>query len=157
MVRQDGRLRPTGWREAFAAIQARLDGLGGEQIAAIAGDLVECESMVVIKDLMASLGSPHLDCRQDGARLDARARCGYLFNTTIAGIEQADLCLLIGTNPRFEASLVNARIRKRWLRGGFTIARIGPQGDLTYPVIELGAGPQSLAEIVDGSHAFCDG
>ncbi len=80
----------------------------------------------------------------------------YLFNTTIAGIEQADLCLLIGTNARFEAPLVNARIRKRWLRGGFTIARIGQPDDLTYPVTELGAGPQGLAEIVDGSHDFCD-
>jgi NADH-quinone oxidoreductase subunit G len=156
MVRQDGRLRPTGWREAFGAIKARLDGLAGEQIATIVGDLVECESMVVIKDLMASLGSPHLDCRQDGAKLDARARCSYLFNTTIAGIEQADLCLLIGANPRFEAPLVNARMRKRWLRGGFTVARLGPPVDLTYPVVELGAGTQGLAEIVDGSHAFCD-
>jgi NADH-quinone oxidoreductase subunit G len=156
MVKRAGRLRPTGWREAFGAIKAQLDGLGGEQIATIVGDLVECESMVVIRDLMASLGSPHLDCRQDGARLDAKARCSYLFNTTIAGIEQADLCLLIGTNARFEAPLVNARIRKRWLRGGFTIARIGQPDDLTYPVTELGAGPQSLAEIVDGSHDFCD-
>jgi NADH-quinone oxidoreductase subunit G len=148
MVKRGGRLRPTGWREAFGAIRAQLDGL--------VGDLVECESMVVIRDLMASLGSPHLDCRQDGAKLDAKARCSYLFNTTIAGIEQADLCLLIGTNARFEAPLVNARIRKRWLRGGFTIARIGQPDDLTYPVTELGAGPQSLAEIVDGSHDFCD-
>jgi NADH-quinone oxidoreductase subunit G len=156
MVRRDGKLQPTSWQDAFGAIRARLDGLPGERIAAIVGDLVDCESMVVLKDLMASLGSPHIDCRQDGAKLDARARCSYLFNTTIAGIEEADLCLLIGTNPRFEAPLVNARIRKRWRHGGFTIGRIGPPDDLTYPVVELGAGPQSLAEIADGSHAFCE-
>src|SRR5919106_3826462 len=155
MVRRDGRLRPTSWQDAFATIRARLDGVPGERIGAIVGDLVDCEAMVVLKDLMTSLGSPHVDCRQDGAKLDARTRCSYIFNTTIAGIEDADLCLLIGTNPRFEAPLVNARIRKRWLRGGFTIARVGPPDDLTYPVIELGAGPQSLAEIVDGSHDFC--
>ena len=84
-----------------------------------------------------------------------RVRCSYLFNTTIAGIEQADLCLLIGTNPRFEASLVNVRLRKRWRQGGFTVARIGPPADLTYPVIELGAGPPTLAELAGGSHEFC--
>ncbi|HEX5079472.1 MAG TPA: NADH-quinone oxidoreductase subunit NuoG [Geminicoccaceae bacterium] len=156
MVRRDGKLREASWQDAFAAIRARLDGLPGEKIAAIVGDLVDCESMVVLKDLMAALGSPHLDCRQDGARLDAKARCSYLFNTTVAGIEQADLCLLIGTTPRFEAPLVNARIRKRWRQGGFTVGRIGPPDDLTYPVLELGSGPQSLGEIVDGSHDFCE-
>jgi NADH-quinone oxidoreductase subunit G len=111
--------------------------------------------MVVLKDLMARLGSPHLDCRQDGARLDASARCSYLFNTTIAGIEQSDLCLLIGTNPRYEAPLVNVRIRKRMRQGGFTVARIGPPTDLTYRVVELGAGPTTLSELADGAHEFC--
>jgi NADH-quinone oxidoreductase subunit G len=154
MVKQGGRLRPSGWREAFAAIKAHLDGLPGEQVAAIVGDLVDCEAMVVLKDLMAALGSPHVDCRQDGAWLDAKARCSYLLNTTIAGIEQADLCLLIGTNPRFEAPLVHARIRKRGLQGSFAVARIGPPDDLTYPAVELGAGPQTLGELVDGSHDF---
>ena len=110
--------------------------------------------MVVLKDLMTALESPHLDCRQSGARLDPRARCGYLFNTTIAGIEQADLCVLIGSNPRFEASLINARLRKRWRQGGFTVARIGAAADLTYPVQELGAGLQTLAALADGSHDF---
>ena len=85
-----------------------------------------------------------------------RSRCSYLFNTTIAGIEQADVCLLIGTNPRFEASLVNVRLRKRWRQGGFTVARIGPPADLTYPVTELGAGPPTLAELAGGSHEFCE-
>ncbi len=154
MVKRDGKLQPATWREAFTAIRARLEGVGGDRIGAITGDLVDCEAMVVLKDLMTALESPHLDCRQSGARLDPRARCGYLFNTTIAGIEQADLCLLIGSNPRFEASLVNARLRKRWCQGGFTVARIGMPADLTYPVQDLGAGPQTLAALADGSHEF---
>ena len=133
MVKRDGKLRVADWRDAFAAIGDASPACRVERIAAIVGDLVDCEAMVVLKELMARLGSPHLDCRQDGARLDAGARCSYLFNTTIAGIEQADLCLLIGTNPRYEASLVNARLRKRMRRGGFTVARIGPPADLTYP------------------------
>jgi NADH-quinone oxidoreductase subunit G len=156
MVKQDGGLRVSDWRAAFAAIKERLAAVPGERVAAIVGDLVDCEAMVLLKALMARLGSPHLDCRQDGARVDAGARCGYLFNTTIAGIEQADLCLLIGTNPRSEASLVNARLRKRWRRGGFTVARSGPPADLTYPVIELGAGPSTLAELAEGSHECRD-
>ena len=156
MVKQGGKLQVADWRGAFKAISDRLDGLSGDRVAAIVGDLVDCEAMVVLKELMARLQSPHLDCRQDGARLDAAVRCSYLFNTTIAGIEQADVCLLIGTNPRFEASLVNVRLRKRWRQGGFTVARIGPPADLTYPVTELGAGPPTLAELAGGSHAFCE-
>jgi NADH-quinone oxidoreductase subunit G len=155
MVRRDGKLRLADWRDAFAAIGDALAAVPGDRIAAIVGDLVDCEAMVVLKELMARLGSPHLDCRQDGARLDAGARCSYLFNTTIAGIEQADLCLLIGTNPRYESSLVNVRIRKRMRQGGCIVARIGPPADLTYRVDELGAGPATLAEIVEGRHAFC--
>ncbi len=157
MVRVDGRLQPTDWRGAFAAIRDRLKGVPGERIAAIAGDLVDAEAIVTLKDLMARLGSPHLECRQDGAKLDPSCRAGYLFNTTIAGIEDADLCVLIGANPRWEAPLINARIRKRWLRGGFTVGRIGPAGfDLTYPVHELGAGPSTLGEVLDGKHEFSE-
>jgi len=155
MVKRDGRLQPADWRDAFAAIRQRLEGVPGDRVAAIVGDLVDCESMVLLKDLMERLESPHLDCRQDGARLEARVRCSYLFNTTIAGIERSDLCLLIGTNPRLEGSLVNARLRKRWRQGGYGIARLGPPDDLTYPVTELGAGPQSLEGLLDGSHEFC--
>ena len=139
MVKQGGKLRPGTWREAFAAVRARLEGTSGDKVAAIVGDLADCEAMVLLKDLMDRLESPHVDCRQDGARLDPAARCSYLFNTTIAGIEAADVCLLIGTDPRLEGSLVNARLRKRWRRGGFTIGRIGPPADLTYPVLELSA------------------
>ena len=155
MVKRDGRLQPADWRDAFAAIRQRLEGVPGDRVAAIVGDLVDCESMVLLKDLMERLESPHLDCRQDGARLEARVRCSYLFNTTIAGIERSDLCLLIGTNPRLEGSLVNARLRKRWRQGGYGIARLGPPDDLTYPITELGAGPQSLEGLLDGSHEFC--
>ena len=118
-VRRDGRLLPASWSEAFDVIAARLLGVAGDRIAAIAGDLVDCEAMFALKQLMAALGSPHLDCRQDGARLDATLRAAYLFNTTIAGIEAADACLLIGTNPRREAAIVNARLRKRYVAGEF--------------------------------------
>ena len=158
-VRRDGRLQPTTWADALGTVAARLKGVPGQRIAAIAGDLCDAESMLALRDLMGALGSPNLDCRQDGAQFDTSARAGYLFNTGIAGIEQADAVLLIGTNPRWEAPLVNARIRKRFLaagRGGLKVGLVGEQRDLAYPYTHLGAGPQTLQEIAEGRHAFCE-
>ncbi|MEO5338389.1 MAG: NADH-quinone oxidoreductase subunit NuoG [Magnetospirillum sp. WYHS-4] len=142
-----GKLQPAAWDEAFAAIATRLKGLEGGKIAAIAGDLADCESMLLLKDLMASLGSPNLDCRQDGAALDASCRAGYLFNATIAGIEQADACLIVGSIPRTEAPIVNARLRKRYLQGGFKVGVVGPEVDLTYKYEHLGEGPAALKSL----------
>jgi NADH-quinone oxidoreductase subunit G len=153
-IRRDGKLRPASWPEAFAEIAARLHGVAGERIAAIAGDTVDCESMMALKDLLTSLGSANLDCRQDGAKLDPTVRASYLFNSGISGIENADAVLLIGTNPRWEAPIVNARIRKRWLRGGMRVGLIGEPRDLTYKYEYLGAGPQTLRELADGSLPF---
>ncbi len=153
-VRQGGKLKPVSWDAAFAAIAERLKGVDGAKIAAIAGDLACAESMLALKDLMAALGSNNIDCRQDGAKLDAANRSSYLFNTTIAGIEEADACLLVGTNPRWEAPLVNARLRKRWLAGGFPVGLIGAPVDLTYEAQHLGAGPATLKEVFDGKHDF---
>ncbi len=150
----DGRLAEASWDDAFAAIAAKLEGLDGGRIAALAGDLCDAESMFALKALMAALGSPHLDCRQDGAALDPSLRASYLFNTGIAGIEESDACPLIGVNPRWEAPLVNARIRKVWLRGGYKIGLVGTQVDLTYDTDYLGAGPDTLAQIASGDNDF---
>ncbi|MBL8659523.1 MAG: NADH-quinone oxidoreductase subunit G [Rhodospirillales bacterium] len=155
-LRVDGKLRPVRWQEAFDAIAARIKNLPGRKIAAVAGDLVDCEAMVALQDLMAALGSPHLDCRQDGAALPAEPRSAYLFNTTIAGIASAGACLLIGTNPRREAPIINARIRERYRAGGFQIGVIGPADDLTYPYDHLGDGPEALVKIADGAHPFAE-
>jgi NADH-quinone oxidoreductase subunit G len=144
-IRRDGKLMPATWPEAFAAIAEKLKGLPGERIGAAAGDLCDAESMLALRDLMTALGSPNLDCRQDGAALDATRRDFYCFNTSIAGIEEADAILLIGTSPRTEAPVLNARIRKRWLAGGSTIGMIGPATDLTYDVTVVGAGPDAIA------------
>ncbi len=153
-VRKNGKLREASWEEAFGAIRDRLTGLAGDKIAALAGDQCDAESMLALKDLMASLKSTNLDCRQDGAKLDARSRAGYLFNTGIAGIEQADAILLVAANPRWEAPLLNARIRKRFLGGGLTVGSIGVPNDLSYPVYDLGSGPDVLAELAAGRGDF---
>lgn len=153
-VRRDGKLTAATWPEAFAAVADALKPLKGEQIAAIAGDLVDCESMTVLKDLMTSLGSENIDCRQDGAKLDPKSRAGYLFNSTINGIDRADAILLIGTNPRREAAVLNARIRKRYVAGDVSIASIGEVADLTYPVEHLGNDVSILENLIAGKGAF---
>ena len=156
MVKTGGKLQPADWSAAFAAIRDRLTGVDGRKVAFIVGDLVDCETMVLVRELAAQLGTPHVDCRQDGARLDASRRAGYLFNSSIAGIDQADACLLIGTNPRWEAPIVNARLRKRWRAGGFKVGRIGAVHPLTYPVEELGAGTDTLAALARGELGFAE-
>ena len=155
-VRVDGKLREASWAGAFAAVAARVKASSGDRIAAIAGDLCDAEAMMALKDLMTALGSPHTDCRQDGAALPAGVRAGYLTNSTIAGLETADAVLLVGTNPRWEAPLVNTRLRKAWLGGKLKGAVVGEPVDLTWPVEHLGAGPDTLAQIADGSHPFAD-
>src|SRR5215813_4863444 len=158
-VRRNGRLEPASWDEAFRVIAERLKGLDGKGFAAIAGDLSAVEEMFALKLLAEQLGSPNIDCRQDGARLDPKlGRATYLFNATIAGIEQADAVLLVGTNPRLEAPVLNARIRKRWrqAQGRLPIGLIGRQADLTYAYETLGAGPETLAKVASGSHPFVD-
>ncbi|AWK84793.1 NADH-quinone oxidoreductase subunit NuoG [Azospirillum thermophilum] len=155
-VRKDGKLVPASWAEAFQAIAARLKGVPGNRIAAISGDLADVESQFALKELMQGLGSTNLDCRQDGALFDTSVRAGYLFNSGIAGIEKADVILLVGTNPRWEATLVNARIRKRYLMGGLKVAVIGEAKELTYPYSHIGTGPEALQQLLDGSHAFAE-
>lgn len=157
-IRKKGKLEPCTWDEAFKVVKSRIQKSSGDRIAALAGDLVDVESVTALKDLFKALGSPHLDCRQDGAKLDPKYRAGYLFNTTIAGIEKADACLIINSNVRHEAPLINVRLRKRALAGGFKVASLGapfPQKDsLTYPVQDLGVDPEILSQILSGKHAL---
>ncbi|HEX9533873.1 MAG TPA: molybdopterin-dependent oxidoreductase, partial [Stellaceae bacterium] len=148
------RKREVEWREAIELVAERLKKVPGERIAAIAGDLCDAEAMFALKEFLTGLGATSLDCRQDGAKLDARCRAAYLFNTTIAGIEKADVCLVVGTNPRLEAPLVNARLRKRHLQGGFRVAAIGPALDLTFPVEMLGDGGAALNALAAGDHPW---
>jgi NADH-quinone oxidoreductase subunit G len=153
-VRKAGKLVPASWGEAFAAIAARMTATKPAAMAAIVGDLAAGEEIKALKDLMIAFGVTSLDCRQDGAKLAATPRQSYLFNTSIAGVEAADALLLIGTNPRWEAPVLNARIRKNWLTGNLKVANVGQPYDLTYPVQQLGASASVLAAIADGTHDF---
>jgi NADH-quinone oxidoreductase subunit G len=146
-VRAGGKLVEATWAEAFAAVANRISAAKPDRIGVIAGDLADAESMKATLDLFTALGSPNIDCRQDGSALHPRyGRQSYLFNTTIAGIEDADAIMLIGANPRKEAALVNARIRKRWLAGPVLIGVIGEQAELNYQYNYLGAGADALTQ-----------
>jgi len=156
-VRRDGRLTPASWSEAFAAVADKVKASSGERMAAIAGDLASVEEVFALKQLMGALGSASIDCRQDGAALDpALGRDSYLFNATIEGIEDADAVLIIGSNPRVEAPVLNARIRKRMRMGALPVGVVGQAADLTYPTTYLGAGPETLGDLLAGKHAFAE-
>jgi NADH-quinone oxidoreductase subunit G len=154
-LRRDGTLRPATWTEAFGAIAAKLRDTPGEGLAARIGDLADAEAIVALKDLLAALGSTNLECRTDGAMIDVSRRDFYTFNTTIAGIEEADALLILGSNPRWEAPVLNARIRKRAIAGAFPIGMVGPRGlDLTYSHDWLGEGGAALRALAAGTHPF---
>jgi NADH-quinone oxidoreductase subunit G len=155
-IRDNGKLRPATWPEAFAAIAAKVKMSDGKRIGAIAGDLAAVEEMFALKDLLAKYGSVNMAV-QGGDAFDPKAgRGSYIFNPTIAGIEQADALLIIGSNPRKEAAVLNARIRKRWRTGQLKVGVIGAKADLTYTYDYLGAGTDSLADLTAGKHSFAE-
>ena len=145
-VRRNGKLQAATWDEAFAAIAKGLKGANGDEIAAIAGDLQDLESLYAMKSLLGALGSKLHECRQDGVRFDAADPGAYRFAATIAGVESAGAILLVGTNPRWEAPLVNTRIRKA-IKAGAKVFHIGPKVDLTYPVTHIGTNLAVLASL----------
>jgi NADH-quinone oxidoreductase subunit G len=150
---RDGKLAPASWDDALGVVAARLKKAKPAAIAAITGDQCDAESMFALKRLFDKLGSGNIDCRQDGAAIGG-ARAGYLFNSTIAGIDEADALLIIGSNPRIEAAVLNARIRRNWLATRLPVAVVGPQMDLTYDTETLGADPAILADILSGKAKF---
>jgi NADH-quinone oxidoreductase subunit G len=156
-VRKGGKLHPASWDEAFALVAEKLKAAAPEKIGAIAGDLAGAEEMFALKDLLSRFGATSLDCRQAGDKLDPKlGRASYVFNSSIEGIEQADAILIVGSNPRLEAPVLNARIRKRWRAAPTKIALVGAKVDLAFPYEYLGAGPDTLEQVASGQHAFAD-
>ena len=153
-VREFGKLRAATWPEAFLRVAQKMKAAKPERVGIILGDLVGAEEAFSVRQLAEQLAIKNIDCRQDGSPLGERGgRAGYLFNAGIAAIEEADAIMLIGCNPRLEAPVLNARIRKRALRGGCLIGVIGEKADLTYSYTYLGAGPDSLKQSVEHAPA----
>ena len=152
-VRENGKLVKTTWTNAFNKIVKRLNTTKSEKIAGIVGDLVDMESMLIFKEFFnKTLNSTNLECRTKKTYLNPNNRMNYIFNSTINGIEECDLILLVGTNPRLEATILNARIRKSYVQNKVEIFSIGNPGDLTYPYKIIGSNTQVLRDIIDGKH-----
>ena len=151
-IKKDGKLTEASLNEAINLAAEKLTSTSKDKIASIVGDLVDAETIFAAKELMNKLGVTNLECRQNGAKIPYQSRADYLFNTSIAGIEDSDLCLIIGANPRIEATMINARLRKRYLAGNFKVLMIGEEVDLTYKYDYLGDDPTLLNEIYNGIH-----
>ncbi|MDP3641536.1 MAG: molybdopterin-dependent oxidoreductase, partial [Alphaproteobacteria bacterium] len=145
-----GTLQPVSWEEAQSKVVQHLTATPNHKVAALAGDLVDCESMLLMKRLMQHIGSQHLDCRVDGAYAEAQNPASFVFNSSLNDIDTADVCLLVGTNPRWEAPILNIRLRRGVVNKGMQMFRIGFEHDLTYPVNDLGNDVALLANILTG-------
>ena len=146
-VRRDGKLTPATWNEAFKAV---AEAMKGKMVAALAGDLAPAEAVYALRELVRSMGG-NVECRTDGAHLPAGNRSGYVGTATIEDIEDARRILLVGTNPRYEMPVLNARIRKAWMRGA-EVALVGQPVDLTFPVTHLGSDRAALSDLVARDH-----
>jgi len=147
-IRRNSTLEPASWEEAFSFIKEKIT---GKRIGGIIGDLADCESILALKDF-----TDEIECRQDGANFDVEHSVGYKFNTRIAGIEDADAILLVGTNPRVEAAMLNARIHKTWFEKKINIAVIGEKLDLNYPYSYIGDSVEFLEKLAKGKGEFSD-
>lgn len=149
MVKGPNGLQQATWGEALAAIAGAAQGLGANEFKAIAGKLADAESMIALKDLANRLGSGSTWHEGGFPELDADVRSTYVANTTVAGLEAADVILLIGTNPRVESPVYNARIRKSWLDGA-QVGLIGEAVDLTYKYTHLGSDAAAISKLAAG-------
>ena len=145
-IRENGKLRAAGWDEALGAVAAAMQ---GKKVAGLVGDLAPVEAAFALKELVEGLGGS-VECRVDGTALPAGNRSGYVGTALIEDIDTADAIMLIGTNPRLEAPVLNARLRKAWSRGA-KIGLVGEAVDLTYDYFHLGTGHAGLAELLGGS------
>lgn len=162
LVKRGDRFEPATWEDALAAIAEGLKQTGakGDEIKAVAGHLADTESLVALKDFVNRLGSDNLAIDQaNGDKAPVHGvdiRSNYLFNSTIPGIEEADAILLVGTNPRHEAAVLNSRIRKSWLHTGLEVGFIGERADTTYGYDYIGADAKALANFVAGKGPFVE-
>ena len=152
-IRENGKLIKTSWNKALKILIQKIKSLDPNEIAGIVGDLADLEMMYSFKSFFETcIGSSNLECRQDKIYINPEDRMNYIFNSTINGIENSDLVILIGTNPRYEATILNSRIRKSYLKNNFDVYSIGDVGDLTYPYKILPNETKIIKDIVEGKH-----
>ncbi len=153
-VKKHGKLMAVRFDEALETVAQKVKSLKGSEIAALSGPLSSAEEVFALKTLVQKLGSNNFDCRLNGEKINSKDRASYLFNSSIAGIDEADACLLIGVNPRKDAPILNARIRKRFLSKQLKVAAIACDADLTYDYEKLGDSASALENVFNGESKF---
>ncbi len=152
-IRKDGKLIKTSWSKAFRKVIEKFNTTKPDEIAGFVGDLVDMETMYVFKEFFNKvLNCSNLECRTEKIYLNPENRINYIFNSSIKGIEESDLILLVGTNPRTEATILNARIKKAYSKNKVEIFSIGDPGDLTYPYNIIGSDTQALKDIFEAKN-----
>ena len=152
-IRENGKLQKTSWDKALKLLISKIKSLNPREIAGIVGDLADLETIYTFKTFFEkSIGSKNIECRNERIYLNPHERINYIFNSKINGIEESDFILLVGTNPRLEATILNARIRKAYLKNNAEVYSIGDPGELTYPYQKIGSDTTVIKQIVQGSH-----
>tara|TARA_B100000700_G_scaffold239344_1_gene266010 strand:+ start:511 stop:2550 length:2040 start_codon:yes stop_codon:yes gene_type:complete len=156
-IRENGRLKKASWNQALKLLVNKLKDLNSSEIGGVVGDLVDLETAYSFKSFFEKcLGSNNIECRQEKTYINPNERINYIFNSSINGLEESDLILLVGSNPRLEATILNARIRKSYLKNKVKVYSIGDPGDLTYPYENVGSNTSVIKKIVDGSHKLSE-
>ena len=153
-IKKDGKLEACGWGEALKAAAEKLTSCDGSEIKGVLGSSTDSYTALAARDLFSRIGSNDLSQEKGLKALDSGLPSTYRFNSSIAKLEEADVCLLIGIDTRYEASMINVRLRKRYLEGNFDIAVVGSPVDLTFEVNHLGTSLSTLAQIAEGKHPF---
>jgi len=156
-IRMNGKLQKSSWNATLKVLVDKLKFFNPNEIAGMTGELADLEMIYSFKSFFEKcIGSKNLECRQDRIYINPLERMNYIFNSTINGIENSDLILLVGTNPRLEATILNARIRKAYVKNKIKIYSIGNPGDLTYPYKNIGSNTSVIKEIVSGTHEISE-
>jgi len=149
-IKEGNKLVKSNWDDAIALISNKIKSIKPEQIAGHVGDMTSIETIFSFKNLLKKIGSDNYDFREKRTYIDPTDKTNYIFNSSIQGIEESDLILLIGTNPRHEATIVNARIRKAFIKNKTPVYSIGNPGDLTYDYVSLGDNVNDIKNIFEG-------
>lgn len=153
--KQDGTYGDLTWNEALSLAASKLNGVSGEEIVGVIGEQSDVESILALKDLLNRFDSDYFEIRGEGVpQLSGDFRANYLMNSRIQGIEDADVLLLVGTNPKVESPLLNSRIYRAVKRKQLKVFMVGPANDTTYDYTHLGNNASILAEIASGNHPF---
>jgi NADH-quinone oxidoreductase subunit G len=156
-IKYNGKFDKANWKEVLNIIKSKLENIDKEKICGIVGDLVNMETLYIFKEFFnKTLGSNNIESRSGHTYLNPEKRENYLFNSTINGIEESDFIFLIGSNPRYEATILNARIRKSYLQNKTKIISLNDVGELTYPYEALNGDVENIKDIIEGKHKISD-